>query len=262
MKPSLNVKDLSLNELKDKLSNLTAKVFKKQEFDKYLEAVEKRDGTIVTRVDLLVHQFISEKLVSLEVSEELNFISEEAQQPYRDGDYPSLVLDPIDGTKELAQGLGECCVSLAYLEGENIKTDKGWGWLYNPMTGFELSSEQVFTPGPALNKQVLLGLVSRTEFSKRLFANERPSHDVVIVPKGSIAFKLGLLASGGCDFVVSKRPKNLWDIAAGTLLCRDRGHHFYTEFGEVKSWGQIKGAQLLLWCRPELHHRVFPLFQT
>lgn len=262
MKHRLNVKDLSLELLKLNLSELVAEAYQKKDFLKSLAAVKKDDGTLVTQVDLMVHQFVHDQLEKLQQLTDVCFVSEESESSQMVTSFPAVVLDPIDGTKELARGLSECCVSLAYLEGPEIRKDGGWGWLYNPLSGFELSSEQPVSPGPALNKQVLLGLVSRTEFEKRLFANERPCHDIVIVPKGSIAFKLGLLASGACDFVVSKRPKNLWDIAAGTLLCRQRGHHFYTERGEVNTWKDIEGAELLLWCRPEIHHRVFPLFQT
>lgn len=261
MEHCFNVKDLSLDQLKLKLAALVARAYEKKDFLKSLDAVEKKDGTLVTQVDLVVHKFIQDQLERQGLLSGVCFVSEESESSKEVEFYPSVVLDPIDGTKELARGLSECCVSLAYLKGPEIKKDGGWGWLYNPLSGFELSSEQPLSPGPALNKQVLLGFVSRTEFEKRLFANERPCHDVVIVPKGSIAFKLGLLASGACDFVVSKRPKNLWDIAAGTLLCRQRGHHFYTERGEVKNWKDFEGAELLLWCRPEIHHRVFPLFQ-
>lgn len=262
MKNRLNVNELSLSELKSKLGKLIGRAFEKKDFFKYLEAVEKTDGTLVTQVDLMVHKFISEQLSAKGLESQLNFISEEAELKSSRLDYPALVLDPIDGTKELAKGLGECCVSLAYLKGPEIKKDGGWGWLYNPLTGFELSSGSCTVSGPALNEQVLLGLVSRTEFENGAFANERPGHDVVIVPKGSIAFKLGLLASGACDFVVSKRPKNIWDIAAGTILCRERGHHFYSQNGEVKRWEELAGAELLLWCRPEFHHKIFPLFQV
>jgi|GEM_PF-483607 myo-inositol-1(or 4)-monophosphatase len=261
MKHCLNVKDLSLDELKLSLTEMIAKAFEKKDFLKSLDAAEKKDGTLVTQVDLMVHDFIESKLRELEVDTVLNFVSEESDLNHDVSSFPALVLDPIDGTKELTSGLSECCVSLAYLAGPDIKKDAGWGWLYNPLSGFQLSSDQPVSAGPALNKQVLLGLVSRTEFEKGIFANERPCHDVVIVPKGSIAFKLGLLASGACDFVVSRRPKNLWDIAAGTLLCRDRGHHFYTEHGEAKSWKDLEGSQFLLWCRPAIHHRVYPLFQ-
>lgn len=262
MKHRLDVKDLSLDQLKQKLSTVVDKAYQKKDFIKSLDAVEKKDGTLVTQVDLLVHQFILDRLEEQNLKASLCFVSEESESFQKVDYYPSLVLDPIDGTKELADGLSECCVSLAYLRGPEIKSDGGWGWLYNPLSGFELSSEQPVSPGPSLNRQVLLGFVSRTEFKKGLFANERPCHDVVIVPKGSIAFKLGLLASGACDFVVSKRPKSLWDIAAGTLLCRQRGHHFYTERGEVMTWKDFEGAELLLWCRPEIHHKVLPLFQT
>ena len=46
---------------------------------------------------------------------------------------------------------------------------------------------------------------------------------------GSIAYKLGLLAAGACDVVISKRPKNVWDIAGGVLICHARGILSFSE---------------------------------
>jgi myo-inositol-1(or 4)-monophosphatase len=40
---------------------------------------------------------------------------------------------------------------------------------------------------------------------------------------GSIAYRLGLVASGIADATVSLEPKNEWDVAAGTYLVETSG---------------------------------------
>ena len=79
---------------------------------------------------------------------------------------------------------------------------KNYGWLYNPFSGFSLDSDTPFVKSNNKSTQRILGMVSRLEFEKgyfKDFINIDPK--VEITPRGSIAFKLGLLASGGCDFV-------------------------------------------------------------
>ena len=71
--------------------------------------------------------------------------------------------------------------------------------------------------------------MSRTEWDKGFFKSEELEKSICIAPKGSIALKLGYLASGSCEFVVSKQPKNIWDIAAGTILCKERGIELLSE---------------------------------
>ena len=72
-----------------------------------------------------------------------------------------------------------------------------------------------------------------------------------MTPKGSIALKLGFLASGACEFVISKEPKSIWDIAAGTILCKQRGIKFYLGKVEQKSLDVKRLNFPLIWCREE-----------
>ena len=95
------------------------------------------------------------------------------------------------------------------------------------------------------------GLVSRSEWERGLFNNFQ-SEQFSVIPRGSIAFKLALLASGGCDFVISLRPKNIWDIAAGTLLNHQRGLEFWSNGKKVTELSQATYAAPLIWAPPKM----------
>jgi len=174
---------------------------------------------------------------------------------------PSIVLDPIDGTKELAQGFPECCMSLAMVKSMKIEDQQNWGWIFNPFTGLDIHSNCTFFSAPNYPKGKLVGFVSRSEWEKGLFSHS-DWDQVILIPKGSIALKLAFLASGACDFIISKYPKNFWDIAAGTVLCARRGIQFYFQ-GQCQTVFSIeKYDSTLIWCRKEHFTKISQLFQN
>ncbi len=125
------------------------------------------------------------------------------------------VIDPIDGTKEFLQRIPEYVVSVGFVEGANATA----GFVHNPENGFFISvakgvvaehwPEQLRLPENSL-------LVSRSEIRKGLFQNLRFPCEVI--PMGSIAYKLGIVAAGKARAVVSMQPKNSWDVCAGVAL--------------------------------------------
>ncbi len=222
------IKEIITSKIREVYSSKTMTVSKKQ------------DNSLVTEVDL----FISNLLKSELDLHKANFLSEEEQGVLK---FPLYVLDPIDGTRELVEGIPECALSLAYLD-QNRAT--GWGWIYNPFTGFDLTSDDPFTKPFKFNKQRILGLVSSSEWAKNLYPEKNYKY-VSLAPRGSIAFKLGLLASGSCDFVITRKPKNIWDIAAGTILCWQRGFVLYQNGVAVEKLESLRMENDMLWCRPE-----------
>ncbi|PIK14451.1 inositol monophosphatase family protein [Halobacteriovorax sp. JY17] len=203
---------------------------------------KKSDFSIVTLVDQEVSDLVHKKFSHLINEGSYHFYSEEDQQSFG---FPSIILDPIDGTRELAMGLGECVVSLAVME----TPSSGFAWLFNPFTGFEISSLSPYVNPVTFNTEKLFGYVSKGDKKRGLLDHVFASDELVISAKGSIAFKLGLLASGACDFVYSKTPKNIWDIAAGTLLCWERGMKLYQEGNEIVALEEVKISGELIWCR-------------
>lgn len=213
---------------------------------KDIEINLKSDNTIVTEIDLFVSALLKEKLQQHSKYKNYNFFSEEEFDKLL---FPSAVLDPIDGTRELAKGRAECAVSLALMKSPELSDPENYGWLYNPFSGFSLDSDTPFVASNNKSTQKILGMVSRSEFEKGYFKdllNIDPK--IEITPRGSIAFKLGLLASGGCDFVLSLSPKNIWDIAAGSVLCAQRGIKMYQNGVEVTSLDEVHIKGILLWA--------------
>ena len=137
------------------------------------------------------------------------------------------VVDPLDGTKEFIEGVPNFVVSIA-LVCDNISI---LGVLYNPVTGeiFSASKDNgSFLNGEPiscskkinLNQMVILN--SRSETNRGLWDSY---HDIFkeLKPIGSVAYKLGLTAAGIGDVFATLRPKNEWDICAGTCIMNESG---------------------------------------
>ncbi len=201
----------------------------------------KEDGSPVTELDeALSHYFYS---YFTNHYSDFYFYSEEN---FKDWGFPLMALDPLDGTREYLEGNDEWAISIGLFETEKFN---GEGWIYNPKKN-ELFDNNL-PIRPFLEKASYLGEVSRSEWKKGLFTNKKSAKfDLRAV--GSIAYKLGRLARGDSDYVVSLTPKNIWDVAGGTLLCKRAGFNFYSQ-------GQLVTSVLplyrppLIWC----HERLF-----
>lgn len=66
-------------------------------------------------------------------------------------------------------------------------------------------------------------LVSRSEHREGLYSDSFWEDHGSIVPKGSIAYKLALAAWSESDICISLKPKNIWDICAGTAIINASG---------------------------------------
>lgn len=198
----------------------------------------KSDGSPITPLDLALSAFFEE--LWAQHWPQYTFYSEEKFSSWA---YPLLALDPLDGTREYINRRPEWAVSLGLLLGPDFS---GEGWIYNPVT-------KSLYANPALRKfqvkKMYQGEISRTEWEQIPFDKSQPLYP--LQPLGSIAYKLGRLAMGETDFVISFRPKNIWDIAAGTILCRQAGMKFYAEGQEV-NLAQKLFRPPLIWCHPEL----------
>lgn len=218
----------------------------------------KEDKSFVTEIDLFVSELIKEKLQRHSEYSSYAFFSEE---DYKEYTFPCAILDPIDGTRELVRGRPECAVSLALMKSPDISNPENYAWLYNPFSGFSLDSHTPFVSSLEKSKQKIFSFVSRSEFHKGYFENYMNHPLIDLTPRGSIAFKLGLLASGACDFIVSLAPKNVWDIAAGTILCAQRGISFYENGIKITHLDRQQYHGALIWVPDELAHIVLSTFE-
>lgn len=214
-----------------------------------LEVKEKTPGDPVTVIDLAISNSVKE----ISHRENLHFYSEE--EP-RDWKLPLIIIDPIDGTRELIERRPECAVSIALIKEWDFTSPKNEGWIFNPFTEETFSDE---TLSQRTSGKKLLGYVSRSEWKAGLFDSLNDS-SIELKAVGSIAYKLALLSAGKIDFVVSLKPKNIWDIAAGTVLCEKLGFEFYSEGKRVTHITKELYRPPLLWCHPTLFSSLSQAF--
>ena len=209
----------------------------------------KHDGTPVTELDLALSQLM-EVITKMHFSD-CCFYSEEN---FGEWEFPLLALDPLDGTREYIAGRPEWALSVGIFENENFEGD---GWITNPVTNeiFSMKTVKAF-----IQKEKLKGEASRSEFGMGLY-DKIQSEKLELVPRGSIAYKLGKLSHGELDFVVSLRPKNIWDIAGGSLLCKAAGLQFYSQ-GKVVTKVEKIYEPPLLWCHPSVFERLSEKFSS
>ncbi len=159
---------------------------------------------------------------------EYGWLSEETvDSPHRLQKDRVWIVDPLDGTKEFIEGVPNFVVSIGLVEtGKPIL-----GVLYNPVT--EELFHAVKGRGSYYNgKRVRCSeanrlegssiVISRSETRRGLWKGTESwfSQQVHI---GSVAYKLGLTATGKFDSFATLRPKNEWDVCAGDLLITEAG---------------------------------------
>lgn len=203
----------------------------------------KDDQSPVTEIDHAISDFFKRH----RLAQGFSFYSEEE---HGELSFPGLILDPLDGTRDFIAGRPECAVSAAWMESAEL-SGSHFALISNPFTGFQISSQNLPAWRPRPQTGPFKGLVSRSEWERGLY-RAHAEKNFQLQPLGSIAFKLGLLSSGACDFVVSLRPKNVWDIAAGTILAHERGFEFWSRGARVGDLSQAKYEAPLVWARPEL----------
>lgn len=137
------------------------------------------------------------------------------------------VVDPIDGTREFIEGIPEWCVSIGLVE-DGVPVAGG---IYNPATdelvvgsletGVTFNGTEARVTEPAGATPITV-LASRSE-TKRGEWKSVTDGRYRVRPCGSVAYKLGLVASGKADATWTLVPKSEWDVAAGTALVRAAG---------------------------------------
>lgn len=232
-------------EVQNRIKTQILDFFKKEDLFKTLKSHKKIDNTLVTEIDLFICKTIKSEVMGLKEFKDYHYFSEE---DHFDLNFPALILDPIDGTKGLISGYPDCSVSLALMK--NNKIDQGWGWIFNPFTGLDISTNHPFTKAPNIPEGKLIGLVSRSEWNRGQYQNI-DQNKFSLAPKGSIAFKLGLLAAGAVDFVVTKRNKHIWDIAAGSILCSARDIFLFDKNSQITSLTNKIQEAPMLWCKKQ-----------
>lgn len=204
-----------------------------------LNQVRKPDGSWITDVDyelttriegLLAKNFPGIKIVSEEGSHDIS--------------YPCFILDPVDGTAGLVAGNGECSLSLAFMPNKNFKDPLATGYIAHLFGNLEVYSGMA---QDTAKMNSFDGLVSRSEWKKGLYTSAIATKDRNIEPMGSIALKLAHLVNRNAKFVVTLKPKSIWDIAAGTILYHQSGGKFFVDGDPQEHLDQLLWKKPMLW---------------
>lgn len=148
------------------------------------------------------------------------------------------IVDPIDGTREFIEGIPEWCVSIGLIEhGQPVA-----GGIHNPATGERITGaigSGVVYVGP--NKALGATTLNKASVGASRSEMRRGEWDgygdaFAIVPMGSVAYKLALVAAGRLDATWTLVPKNEWDLAGGAALLAASGGWCVLKDGSLPTW--------------------------
>jgi len=153
------------------------------------------------------------------------------------------IVDPIDGTREFVEGIPEWCISIGLLEDDEPVA----GGILNPVTE-ELVLGAVgegvtYNGEPVRVRDVhdLAGsevLASRSEIRRGEWDRYQEKAPFRVMPCGSVAYKLALVAGGRADATWTLVPKSEWDVAGGAALLRAGGGLVTLRDGTEPSFNQ------------------------
>ncbi|TGK05575.1 3'(2'),5'-bisphosphate nucleotidase CysQ [Leptospira langatensis] len=204
------------------------------------DVMEKSKGDPLTQADLRANEIIANGI--RELLQDPVYSEEESTFSPKTKASRVWILDPIDGTREFVAKNPEFAISLGLVE--NGKLD--FGIVMNPVTGeffwgrAGIGSGYVILETPYKDRKINWDdrskfledakpedpnqiLVSVSETRDKLFQNIHYGERFVLKAKGSIAYKLALVAVGKFPMTLSLRPKNDWDVAGGIAILRASG---------------------------------------
>ena len=201
-----------------------------------VKATMKHDDDPVTAADLAVNDVLLDLLPQ---PGEGWLFEETADGTDRLGQGRVWIVDPIDGTREFVQGIPEWSISIGLIEhGRPVA-----GGVCNPATreriigsietGVRYTGRRPVTAATSLADAVVLA--SRSEVRRgewERFTDE----PFTVVPMGSVAYKLALVAAGRADATWTLVPKHEWDVAAGVALVLASGGWITLPDGSPPSW--------------------------
>ncbi|WP_417742724.1 inositol monophosphatase family protein [Salipiger sp.] len=183
------------------------------------------DGSPVTDADMAVNAVLEDLLRS--ARPDYGWLSEEsADDPARLGAEHVFIVDPIDGTRSFIEGSDSWAHSLAVARDGEITA----AVVFLPMR--ERFYSAALGEGTRLNDAPVRASHVATLETAQVLATKpsmQPDHWRSPVPalrrshRPSIAYRLGLVAEGRFDAMLTLRPSWEWDIAAGALLLSEAG---------------------------------------
>ena len=139
------------------------------------------------------------------------------------------VIDPLDGTRNYAQGFPIFSTSIAVLDRSRpvvaVVAGHSLGQIYTATlgTGTTLNGQPIEARDPEPGSDLLLAIpTSKDPLAVHVAHAWTAQRGFVIRNLGSTALHLAMVASGALNGAFSKRCK-IWDLAAGLLLVTEAG---------------------------------------
>jgi myo-inositol-1(or 4)-monophosphatase len=225
---------------------------------------QKGDAGPVTEADLASNACIQQRLLAAFPDD--GWLSEEtADEPKRLGKSRTWIIDPLDGTWEFTTGVPKFVVSIAL----SVDGVAQLGVLYNPMTEETFSGirgEGAWLNGVPMQVSATVNLgastfcVSRSETGKGLL--KRFEGHLNLQPRGSVAYKCGLVAAGRFEGVFTHNPRNEWDICAGVAIIEAAGGRVSDRQGQPYRFNQADPLKApLIGTNARVHQALMAVLQ-
>jgi myo-inositol-1(or 4)-monophosphatase len=231
----------------------------------------KSRGNPVTDADIEIDAFLNETL--LKVRPHYGWLSEEtADNPARLAAQRIFVVDPIDGTYGFLRGRPHFTIVAAVVEDSrpvaaaifNPITDEMYSAAVGHGAHMNGASLQVSTKAEFLHSRLLTG---RDVIDDPHWPTPWPP--LTVESRSSIAYRMGLVANGEFDAMISLSDKSDWDLAAGDLIVREAGGCVTSQTGETLRYNQTRPIQQgVIAAGPALHEllierlREYPVPET
>ncbi len=199
----------------------------------------------------------------------LSVISEEYGQKEINGGGRTVLIDPIDGSKNAISGVPFYCTSIAIAEGDTIGSVTV-AYVVNLINGDEFRAEK--GKGAFLNSE-RISTQREDEFFLVAYEAQAPGKDIPrILPLlsrshktrclGATALDLAYLASGALSVFVCPSPSRSFDFGAGWLLAKEAGAICTDMEGgaiDTVELGLRKSVPLLASANRRLHDKALQL---
>jgi myo-inositol-1(or 4)-monophosphatase len=213
----------------------------------------------VTAADLAVNEMLHDVLQGARA--DYGWLSEESEDdPSRLSADRLFIVDPIDGTRSFIEGSNTWAHALAVVEKGRVTA----AVIYLPKRDLLYAAAE--GAGATLNGDPLtVGIRQELENSEILSVQHNfkpefwtgPPPDVTRAYRPSLAYRMGLVAQGRFDGMITFRPSWEWDVAAGDLILREAGAMTSDRSGGVLKFNnptpKVSGV---LAANPALHSQI------
>lgn len=183
-------------------------------------------GDITYPVDKMAEDIIIEVFEKEGI--EINIITEEKGVKTINSNYLTVIIDPIDGSKNAVSGIPFFSTSIAIADGDSLNNLK-LGYIINLVNGDEFwaqKGEGAFLNGEKIktnkkNKSIIVAFEASNPYMA--IKNILPLFKIANRVRcfGSTALDLAYLSMGALSVFIAPTPSRIFDFAAGILIAKE-----------------------------------------